>query len=192
MFVGLRPFEVLELALPATPNAPTREQVAFDSVSLSRLFEGRCDTFMATVRWLPSNTDAIDLPPIDLHWGVDPDPGLVSTMSPMIDEWLQLVRTTGRERTPGQLDRILRDLGSARPTDPLALALYVAALINPLPALGVAPEVRGAVLEDVNASDVRRAIQRVHWGLTASIQNMLGMPITPAPNDPPYLNHEYD
>ena len=53
-------------------------------------------------------------------------------------KWLSLVKAGGRERSPGQLDDILRDLGTIPPaTSPAARALWIAALINPLPALGV-------------------------------------------------------
>ena len=181
-YIAIRPFEALELAVPATPRAPSKALAAFDSVVLSRLFEGRCDTFMAAVRWLPTATTAIDLPPID-PVGL-PDAALLAALPNKMDEWEQLVRSSGRERSAGQLDGILCDLGGTRPTDPLALALYVAALVNPLPALGVAPEIRGSVLEDVNRSDVPSAIRDVHWALTASIQNMRGLPITPRPHLP--------
>jgi hypothetical protein len=61
--------------------------------------------------------------------------------------WLKLVRKTGRERSPGQLDGILLDLGPLPEVDrPSARALWIAGLINPLPALGVALEIRPAVL----------------------------------------------
>ena len=70
------------------------------------------------------------------------------------------------------LARVLDDLGPRpQPSAPMALALWGAALINPLPSLGVATEVRGAVLEAACAADcvalVRRAVDR-------SIQNLEG------------------
>jgi hypothetical protein len=60
---------------------------------------------------------------------------------------MELVRSTGRERSPGHLAGVLSDLGpmppAARPRD---RAVWAAALINPLPALGVSLEIRPAVL----------------------------------------------
>lgn len=206
-FVARRPFEVLEVWLPVGFRTPTREEVAFDSESLSVLFAGRCSCFVATVRWLPQLTSHMALPPINPVREPHPDP-ILAAIRDKIDRWIQLVRSTGRERSPGQLDGILRDIGGlpqggpsqsgpsrsglppqgeppqcSAPSDPLALVIFVAALINPLPALGVAPEIRGWVLEDLNTPDVPMAIRRVHWGLTASIENMQGMPITLRPEE---------
>ena len=102
---------------------------------------------------------------------------IVDEMLGELDEWMALVRRNRHERHPGQLDTILADLGprpslqeatwrcklssldaamsaSCRPPRRsdfgvfiLDAMMYVAALINPLPALGVAPEVRPQVLE---------------------------------------------
>ena len=99
-----------------------------------------------------------------------------------VDEWLGLVRNQGRERAEGQLERLMGDLGGGerreeRPVDPGELALWVGALINPLPALGVAMEVRGHLLEEVNLRLTHRALERALWGLTSSIQHMTGQPI---------------
>jgi hypothetical protein len=63
------------------------------------------------------------------------------------------------------LSRVLDDLGpQPSPTAPTALALWGAALINPLPPLGVATEVRGAALEAASTEDrltlVRRAVRK--------------------------------
>lgn len=61
-------------------------------------------------------------------------------------KWLKLVRSTQRERTKGQLERLLADLGPLPEVDrPSERALWIAGLINPLPALGVALEIRPAV-----------------------------------------------
>ena len=70
------------------------------------------------------------------------------------------------------LGNVLDSLGPRPPLSaPTALAFWAAALINPLPALGVARECRGAVLEASNASDRLRIVQRV---LDASIANLEG------------------
>jgi hypothetical protein len=62
-------------------------------------------------------------------------------------EWGACVHRGGHERSHGQLDRILRDLGPCPSIDdPDAVCLWLAALLNPLPALGVAPEIRPHML----------------------------------------------
>lgn len=102
-----------------------------------------------------------------------------------LGRWLQLARnprtydnvdvtagTRARHGAPGLcvdpdrlLSRVLDDLGPQPPTTaPTALALWGAALINPLPPLGVATEVRGAALEAASTEDrltlVRRAVRK--------------------------------
>jgi len=65
----------------------------------------------------------------------------------LVVEWMQLVRSAGKERVPRQLERIMLDLKQMPPaTLPSARALWVSGLINPLPALGVALEIRPSVL----------------------------------------------
>ena len=66
---------------------------------------------------------------------------------------------------------VLKDLGEQPTDDPTALALWGAALVNPLPALGVAPEIRGRVLEAPNAM---RRLQILEWGVKRSIGNLEG------------------
>lgn len=72
------------------------------------------------------------------------------------------------------LDRVVDDIGPQPPTSsPTALALWGAALINPLPALGVSPECRGAVLEAERAADrikiVQRAVDRAIGNLEGNL-----------------------
>jgi len=72
------------------------------------------------------------------------------------------------------LDAVLDDLGP-RPeptTHPTAFALWVAALINPHPPMGVAPELRAAVLQATCAPDRLRIVER---GLRRSIANLEGV-----------------
>ena len=88
----------------------------------------------------------------------------------LVDEWEELVRNGGRERSPGQLDGVLRDLGPMpEAATPSARALWIAGLINPLPALGVALEVRPAALMAPTA-EVR--LQVVEMGLQDSIERL--------------------
>ena len=71
------------------------------------------------------------------------------------------------------LDGIKLDLGP-RPdarAQPTAFALWVAALLNPLPALGVAPELRASVLMAVSAEQRLLVVER---GLRRSIANLRG------------------
>jgi hypothetical protein len=102
----------------------------------------------------------------------DNDAVLVAeALGPLIARWKDLVRG-GRERSVGQLDRILTDLGPMPPpADPDELALYVAALINPLPALGVAYEIRPAMLVAKSAAE-RLQIAKV--GIEKSIGHLDG------------------
>jgi len=71
------------------------------------------------------------------------------------------------------LDGVKLDLGP-RPdarAQPTAFALWVAALLNPLPALGVAPELRASVLMAVSAEQRLLVVER---GLRRSIANLRG------------------
>jgi hypothetical protein len=91
-------------------------------------------------------------------------------LSVLVDEWEELVRNGGRERSPGQLDGVLRDLGPMPEADaPSARALWIAGLINPLPALGVALEVRPAALM---APTAEMRLQVVEMGLQDSIERL--------------------
>ena len=65
----------------------------------------------------------------------------------LVAEWTRLVVESGRERQPNQIRDLLGDLGPMpEAADADDRALWVAALINPLPALGVALEIRPAAL----------------------------------------------
>jgi hypothetical protein len=78
---------------------------------------------------------------------------------------------TGLRVDPAALLRnVLADLGE-RPSDPTALAFWGAALINPLPVLGVSPEVRGRILE---APDASSRLDILEWGIKRSIRNLDG------------------
>jgi hypothetical protein len=68
------------------------------------------------------------------------------------------------------LQRVWKELGP-RPTTPTAFCFWAAALINPLPALGVSLEIRGQMLE---APTVERRLNVLERGLTRSIDNLKG------------------
>lgn len=126
------------------------------------------------------------------------DSNLISTeecriLVSLIDRWIELasdqrtfdnvdvVASTRRQRgepglrvDPARLLRnVMSDLGE-RPSpskDPTSFAFWGAALINPLPPLGVAPEIRGMMLE---ATDAQRRLKILKWGLMRSIENLEG------------------
>ena len=111
----------------------------------------------------------------------------------LLDYWLSLARdastydnvavTAGARAVRGEpglrvdasrlIDRVLDQLGPRPPTTaPTALALWAAALVNPLPSLGVAPEMRGAVLD---AADGQARVALVARGVRRSIANLEGV-----------------
>ena len=114
------------------------------------------------------------------------------SLLPLLDRWLELASdpftynnvdvvasTRRRKGYPGLrvdasrlLQNVMSDLGErpppSRPTD---LAFWATGLINPLPPLGVSPEIRGRVLE---AADSKRRLEIVEWGVKRSIQNLEG------------------
>ena len=88
----------------------------------------------------------------------------------LVSRWIELARE--KERSPGQIDALLEDLGEIPPaSEPSDRAFWIGALINPLPALGVALEIRPALLT------ARKAEQRVEValdGIRRSIKYMDG------------------
>lgn len=111
---------------------------------------------------------------------------------PLIEQWLTLAsdqttydnvdvvaRTRRKTGQPGLtvnagalLRRVQQELGPRPPPEyPTLLALWGSALINPLPALGVATELRGAVLEAEGAANKLAILER---GLIKSINNLNG------------------
>lgn len=82
------------------------------------------------------------------------DVEVAKALPSLVNTWQELVVDTGRERFEGQLDGILDDLGPMPlPEDAEKLAFWVAALVNPLPGLGVALEIRPAVLSSRSVSE---------------------------------------
>jgi hypothetical protein len=72
---------------------------------------------------------------------------LAAELPALVDEWRALVISRKRERQPDQLKLILSQIGDIPGSNrPAELSLWVAALINPIPALGVAYEIRPAIL----------------------------------------------
>ena len=114
----------------------------------------------------------------------------VNELSLLVDEWYNLasnvntynninVTATTRIRHghPGLwvepdklLARVAKQLGP-RPTEPTAFCFWAAAMINPLPSLGVSMEIRGRLLEAVT---VERRLEILEVGLRRSIENLTG------------------
>jgi hypothetical protein len=83
----------------------------------------------------------------------------------LVDRWIELARE--KERSPGQIDGILEDLGEIPPSDqPSERAFWIGALINPLPGMGVALEIRPALLT------ARKAEQRVEVALNGILRSI--------------------
>ena len=102
---------------------------------------------------------------------------------PLINEWIVLARSSQRERRKGQLDAILSDLGPSPDADHADdLALWTAALICPLPPIGVAIDVRPAVL---GATDALARVSLVGGALVDSIARMRTLPPGPIEVDRP-------
>lgn len=88
----------------------------------------------------------------------------------LVFQWKQLVKEGGHERRKGQLDLIGTHLGPMPPADePARRAVWVAGLINPIPALGVAYEIRPALLM---ARDTNGMLKVATEGITTSIERL--------------------
>ena len=88
----------------------------------------------------------------------------------LVDEWTGLVRMGGFERQPDQLQLIRSHIGPMPPPEePARRAVWVGALINPIPALGVAYEIRPALLM---ARDTHGMLKVATDGITLSIERL--------------------
>jgi hypothetical protein len=98
----------------------------------------------ARVRWLQLDPPHQSQPTGELRDQIH----RAERLGELVDEWQILVRGHAREKFTGQLDSILESLGSMPDPSrqPNEYCLWVAALINPYPRLGVANEVRPSVL----------------------------------------------
>ena len=94
----------------------------------------------------------------------------MSESQSLVDMWLELARE--RERKPHQMDQLLQDLGPMPSwKSPTECAFWVGALINPIPALGVAMEIRPKLLLAKTAEDRTQIALDALWN---SIQHMQG------------------
>lgn len=69
------------------------------------------------------------------------------------------------------LRRVAKELGPQPVDDPTAFSFWAAALINPLPVLGVSMEIRGRLLE---APTTQERLKVLEFGLQRSIDNLTG------------------
>ena len=160
--VGGRPFELLELVRYHGDTTVSE----FDPRVVWDVFDCQDPSkyMLARVNWLPlKRVSAAAVKQIE------------DQLKPQVVErfctWGMGVRMGGLEKFQGQLDTILRDLGPCPPaTEPEAACLWLAALLNPLPALGVAPEIRGHVLCRRGFAARNDALLT---GLNASLQNVM-------------------
>ncbi|KAL3777916.1 hypothetical protein ACHAW5_007822 [Stephanodiscus triporus] len=99
----------------------------------------------------------------------EPNPRMKDNAS-LVERWIELARQN--ERYPGQIDALLRQLGDIPPEhEPTERALWVGALINPLPGMGVAMEIRPALLLSKRAEE---RVQVALDGILGSIRHMDG------------------
>lgn len=88
----------------------------------------------------------------------------------LVDRWVELAKENEREQ--GQIDRLLDDLGEIPPSEqPTERAFWIGALINPIPAMGVAMEIRPALLTSKTAEE---RVQVALDGIVRSIKHMDG------------------
>ena len=129
------------------------------STSASAVSYAERKYFDAEIRWLTEVEEACE--------DDKPIVAAAAALEPLVDKWLECVKKAGRERSAGQLDGVLADLGEM-PEAKFASkrALWVCGLINPLPALGVALEVRPGCL---GADSALERLQVAHRGIEDSI-----------------------
>lgn len=125
----------------------------------------------ARVQYFDSSEEERAEDPEALQRAIVAAQSMVDPNNHLVEQWLTLARQ--HERNPGQIDELLRDLGSMpNPTsEPTELALWVGALINPLPGISVAMEIRPALLM---ARSIEEKVLVALKGLTQSIQHMDG------------------
>jgi Lon protease-like protein len=100
----------------------------------------------------------------------NPNKSLGEDNKSLVEMWVELAKT--KERMPGQIDRLLEDIGPIPSwEEPSECALWIGALINPTPALGVARELRPKLLV---AKTAEERAQIALDGIWHSIQLMKG------------------
>ena len=132
----------------------------------------------ARVKWVELDDDAVEVDR-SVH-------ARAEALGVRVSDWIALVRRTCRERSPTHLEDVLTDLGPMPDASrPNARCLWIAGLINPLPALGassskkfaamgdsVAPEIRPSVL---GAATVEARLSCLEYGLGESMRRLQRM-----------------
>lgn len=149
----------------ATPNGWTQATVQFLNPSEEDALEWDGDDPMTMARAM-QNAKTF----------TDPNANTQDQAKSLVDTWLELARS--KERQPGQIDQLLESLGEIpsweEPTD---CAFWVAALINPIPALGVAKEIRPQILS------AKTAEQRTQIALDGILNSIVYMQARNRNND---------
>ena len=98
---------------------------------------------------------------------------LFGDLAELSQTWIAKVRENKCEKYPGHMRDILQSLGPLPPPgSPTARAMWYAALLNPIPALGVAPEIRPAVL--AATGDVRQQLLILTKAFRISVEYVNG------------------
>lgn len=119
---------------------------------------------LASVEWLELDSS---------NGAREEDVAAASGLAPLFAEWEELVSRFA----PGRLERAKAELGAAPPFErPADYAIWAAALVNPLPPLGVAPEIRPATLA---AADAAERLRIVKGALEASVEHLRTMARSP-------------
>ena len=88
----------------------------------------------------------------------------------LLRTWMEHVQQRGWERRPDQIETLLSELGEMPDASQTAeLGLWAAALVNPLPALGVAPELR---VDALNCTDSIARLRIVLSGIEISLSHL--------------------
>ena len=96
--------------------------------------------------------------------------GEKKSLAQQLEIWKRLVREGGLQQYPRHLDDVLEDLGPMPSYEqPSRLALWAAALVNPLPGLGVAPEIRPLLMR---CNSARQRLKVAKAGVDASIRSL--------------------
>ena len=91
-------------------------------------------------------------------------------LSGLLSTWMEHVQQRGWERRPDQIEHLLSELGEMPSASrPAELGLWAAALVNPLPALGVAPELR---VDALNCTDSLARLRIVLTGVELSLSHL--------------------
>lgn len=100
------------------------------------------------------------------------DEELSEILGLLVQEWRSLINGSKFEKFEGHLAQVSKDLGPMPPAEAGGeRAMWVAALVNPIPAMGVAYEIRPSMLE---ARTVRQRLEVALAGIRGSIGHISG------------------